>query len=111
MKRMIILLVLLTACATEPSPPSAEAVAIWSHFGRLCGFQGSDIIEGMKADPALKGCVITKLTQADAEWRRGQTRQPNVLEEMGSVLESAGRRQPICTTSPDYRGGFTTTCY
>jgi hypothetical protein len=110
--RKAILFAMLFGCATEPSGPSQSALAVWSYFGSQCGYQGSDIVDGIKADPVLRGCVTLKVMQADTEWRRGQVREPNAIEGMGSVLESAGRKsQQNCTTRPDYLGGFTTTCY
>jgi hypothetical protein len=102
--RKLVFLVLLSGCATEPPRPTAAQLAAWSYFAAQCGHSGSgDIVQALRADAALRGCVTMKAAQADAAVRR-----PNVLEEAGNALTP---RQQSCATRPDYAGGWITSCY
>jgi hypothetical protein len=106
--RKLVFLVLLASCAQEPQEPTQIQLALLGYYADKCEKQGVD----PNNIPAMKGCIWITYQKDVKSGLYGTNQLGDVMQGMGSVYETAGRKsQQTCSTSPDYRGGFTTTCY
>ena len=106
MKR-IILVFLLSGCVSEPEPTQAQ-LALIGYYADRCEKQGVD----PNNIEALRGCVWITYQKDVRSGLFGTNQLGDVMQGMGSVYLEAGRKsQQTCSTRPDYRGRFTTTCH
>lgn len=105
--RKLVFVVLLAGCAQEPTEPTEMQLSILGYYADKCEKQGVD----PNNLQATKGCIWITYQKDVRSGLFGTNQIGDVMQGMGSVYETAGRRQQTCTTSPDYRVGFTTNCY
>lgn len=107
MKKLFFLL-LISGCAEAQQQPTDAQKAVIAYYADKCQKQGVD----PNNTDAMRGCIWVTYQRDVQTGVFGQNHLGEVLQGLGSVYSAAGSRgQQRCDTSPDYRGGWTTTCY
>lgn len=120
MRKLLVVVIFLSGlsgCANEAylqrrqQEADAQNRAVLAYLAAQCGYRGSgDIVQAVRADAALLGCVTVKVEQLNASSRNSAS-FGQALQGMGSVLMAPTMRpQQNCTTRPDYLGGWVTSC-